>query len=82
MWADFYERLFDFRQIRFFDIEGKLTGLFSKAMTSADGKIRIPINKSAGDKSRIEGRLRDYKGEGILHVGVSRFLQPAQRMAQ
>ena len=67
-WADFYERLFNFRQIRYFDIEGKLTGLFSKALTSPDGKIRIPINESADEKSQIEEYLRDYRGEGIQHV--------------
>jgi 4-hydroxyphenylpyruvate dioxygenase len=69
-WADFYERLFNFRQIRFFNIEGKLTGLLSKAMTSPDGKIRIPINESADDRSQIEEYLRDYKGEGIQHVAL------------
>jgi 4-hydroxyphenylpyruvate dioxygenase len=53
-WADFYERIFNFRQIRYFDIEGKVTGLFSKAMTSPDGKIRIPLNESQDDKSQIE----------------------------
>jgi len=68
VWADFYQRLFNFRQIRYFDIEGKLTGLFSKALTSPDGKIRIPINESADEKSQIEEYLRDYKGEGIQHV--------------
>ena len=67
-WASFYERLFNFRQIRYFDIEGKLTGLFSKALTSPDGKIRIPINESADDRSQIEEYLRDYRGEGIQHV--------------
>ncbi|SMH62065.1 4-hydroxyphenylpyruvate dioxygenase [Azospirillum agricola] len=67
-WAGFYERLFNFRQIRYFDIAGKFTGLFSKALTSPDGKIRIPINESADDKSQIEEYLRDYKGEGIQHV--------------
>ena len=68
VWADFYQRLFNFRQIRFFDIEGKLPGLFSKALTSPDGKIRIPINESADEKSQIEEYLKDYKGEGIQHV--------------
>lgn len=67
-WADFYERLFNFRQIRYFDIAGKLTGLYSKALTSPDGKIRIPINESADDRSQIEEYLRDYRGEGIQHV--------------
>ena len=52
-WAEFYERLFNFREIKYFDIEGKLTGLKSKAMTSPCGKIRIPINESSDDKSQI-----------------------------
>ncbi|HEY1382400.1 MAG TPA: 4-hydroxyphenylpyruvate dioxygenase [Dongiaceae bacterium] len=70
-WAQFYERLFNFREIRYFDIEGKLTGLKSRAMTSPDGKIRIPINESADDKSQIEEYLREYKGEGIQHIAMS-----------
>ena len=69
-WADFYERLFNFREIRYFDIEGKLTGLFSKAMTSPCGKIRIPLNESQDDKSQIEEFLREYKGEGIQHIAL------------
>jgi 4-hydroxyphenylpyruvate dioxygenase len=68
VWADFYQHLFNFRQIRYFDIEGKLTGLFSKALTSPDGKIRIPINESADEKSQIEEYLRAYHGEGIQHI--------------
>jgi 4-hydroxyphenylpyruvate dioxygenase len=69
-WANFYERLFNFREIRYFDIEGKVTGLRSKAMTSPDGKIRIPINESADDKSQIQEYLVDYRGEGIQHVAL------------
>jgi 4-hydroxyphenylpyruvate dioxygenase len=69
-WADFYERVFNFREIRYFDIEGKATGLFSKAMTSPDGKIRIPLNESQDDKSQIEEFLHAYKGEGIQHVAL------------
>jgi 4-hydroxyphenylpyruvate dioxygenase len=69
-WADFYEKVFNFRQIRYFDIEGKLTGLFSKAMTSPDGKIRIPLNESQDDKSQIEEFLQYYRGEGIQHVAL------------
>ncbi len=69
-WANFYERLFNFREIRYFDIEGQLTGLRSKAMTSPDGKIRIPINESADDKSQIQEYLVDYRGEGIQHVAL------------
>jgi 4-hydroxyphenylpyruvate dioxygenase len=69
-WAEFYERLFNFREIRYFDIEGKLTGLFSKAMTSPCGQIRIPLNESQDDKSQIEEFLREYKGEGIQHIAL------------
>jgi 4-hydroxyphenylpyruvate dioxygenase len=69
-WFGFYKKLFNFRQIRFFDIEGKLTGLFSRALTSPCGRIRIPINESADDKSQIEEYLREYRGEGIQHIAV------------
>jgi 4-hydroxyphenylpyruvate dioxygenase len=69
-WADFYERVFNFREIRYFDIEGKVTGLLSKAMTSPDGKIRIPLNESQDDKSQIEEYLHAYNGEGIQHVAL------------
>ena len=63
-WAGFYEKLFNFREVRYFDIEGKLTGLKSRAMTSPDGKIRIPINESSDDKSQIEEYLHAYQGRG------------------
>ena len=69
-WAEFYERLFNFREIRYFDIEGKLTGLKSKAMTSPCGKIRIPINESSDDRSQIVEYLDAYHGEGIQHVAL------------
>ena len=70
VWAEFYSRLFEFREIRYFDIEGKLTGLKSRAMTSPCGKIRIPINESADDKSQIEEYLTAYRGEGIQHIAL------------
>jgi 4-hydroxyphenylpyruvate dioxygenase len=69
-WSDFYARLFNFREIRYFDIEGKLTGLKSRAMTSPCGKIRIPINESSDDKSQIQEYLSAYHGEGIQHVAL------------
>jgi len=69
-WAGFYEKLFNFREIRYFDIEGQKTGLFSRAMTSPCGKIRIPINESQDDKSQIEEYLREYRGEGIQHIAL------------
>ena len=70
-WADFYTNIFNFKEIRYFDIEGKLTGLKSKAMTSPCGKIRIPINESSDDKSQIVEYLNEYRGEGIQHVALS-----------
>ena len=69
-WSSFYTRLFNFREIKYFDIEGKLTGLKSRAMTSPCGKIRIPINESADDKSQIEEFIRQYNGEGIQHIAL------------
>jgi 4-hydroxyphenylpyruvate dioxygenase len=69
-WSSFYERLFNFREIRYFDIEGKLTGLKSKAMTSPCGNIRIPINESSDDKSQIQEYLSAYHGEGIQHIAL------------
>ncbi|HKW52591.1 MAG TPA: 4-hydroxyphenylpyruvate dioxygenase [Stellaceae bacterium] len=70
-WARFYERLFNFREVRYFDIEGKLTGLRSKAMTSPCGKIRIPINESADKHSQIAEYLEAYRGEGIQHIALA-----------
>ena len=70
VWWQFYEKLFNFREIRYFDIEGKLTGLKSRALTSPCGQIRIPINESSDDKSQIEEYLRAYGGEGIQHVAL------------
>ncbi|MGB0360662.1 MAG: 4-hydroxyphenylpyruvate dioxygenase [Endozoicomonas sp.] len=69
-WASFYEDIFNFREIRYFDIEGKLTGLKSRAMTSPCGKLRIPINESSDDKSQIEEYLHQYQGEGIQHIAL------------
>ena len=70
LWAGYYEKLFNFREIRYFSIEGKETGLFSRALTSPCGKIRIPINESQDDKSQIEEYLNEYKGEGIQHIAL------------
>jgi 4-hydroxyphenylpyruvate dioxygenase len=70
VWAGFYEKLFNFKEIRYFSIEGKETGLFSRALTSPCGKIRIPINESQDDKSQIEEYLNEYKGEGIQHIAL------------
>ena len=69
-WADFYERLFNFREIRYFDIKGVKTGLISKAMTAPDGMVRIPLNESSDPKSQINEYLNEYKGEGIQHIAL------------
>ncbi len=67
-WADYYERLFGFREIRYFDIKGAKTGLVSKAMTAPDGIVRIPLNESSDPKSQINEYLDQYHGEGIQHI--------------
>ncbi len=69
-WFRFYGDLFNFREIRFFDIQGKFTGLFSRALTSPCGRIRIPINEDRGETGQIVSYLRKYKGEGIQHIAV------------
>ena len=70
-WAEFYERLFNFREVRYFDIEGQVTGVKSKAMTSPCGKIRIPINEEGNDKpGQIQVYLDMYHGEGIQHIAL------------
>ena len=69
-WFAFYGDLFNFREIRFFDIQGKYTGLYSRALTSPCGKIRIPINEDRGETGQIVSYLRKYNGEGIQHIAV------------
>jgi 4-hydroxyphenylpyruvate dioxygenase len=70
-WAGFYERLFNFREVRYFDIEGQVTGVKSKAMTSPCGKIRIPINEEGNEKQgQIQEYLNQYHGEGIQHIAL------------
>jgi 4-hydroxyphenylpyruvate dioxygenase len=70
-WSEFYERLFNFREIRYFDIEGQATGVKSKAMTSPCGKIRIPINEEGNEKAgQIQEYLDKYRGEGIQHIAL------------
>jgi 4-hydroxyphenylpyruvate dioxygenase len=71
VWAQFYEKLFNFREIRYFDIKGKMTGLTSRALTSPCGKIRIPINEPSDTKSQIQEYLDAYHGEGIQHIALS-----------
>ncbi|MBZ0217635.1 MAG: 4-hydroxyphenylpyruvate dioxygenase [Fimbriimonadaceae bacterium] len=71
-WAKYYEKIFNFRELRHFDIKGQHTGLFSKAMTAPDGKIRIPLNEEASNSSgQIEEYLMAYNGEGIQHIALA-----------
>ena len=71
-WAEFYERLFNFQEIRYFDIKGEYTGLKSRALTAPDGKIRIPLNEEGEDgKGQIEEYLLEHRGEGIQHIALS-----------
>ena len=70
IWFKFYGELFNFKEIRFFDIEGKFTGLLSRALTSPCGRIRIPINEDRGETGQIVEYLKRYKGEGIQHIAV------------
>lgn len=70
-WYAFYKNIFNFEEVRYFDIEGKLTGLKSRALISPCRKIRIPLNESADDKSQIEEFLQDFKGEGIQHIALA-----------
>ena len=70
-WASFYERLFNFREVKYFDIEGQVTGVKSKAMTSPCGKIRIPINEEGKENpGQIQEYLDSYHGEGIQHIAM------------
>jgi len=70
-WAGFYEKIFNFREIRYFDIKGEYTGLTSKAMTAPDGLIRIPLNEEASKSTgQIEEFLMQYNGEGIQHIAL------------
>ena len=70
-WARFYERIFNFREVRFFDIKGEYTGLKSRAMAAPDGKIRIPLNEEATQGGQIEEFLMAYNGEGIQHIAFA-----------
>lgn len=70
-WAEFYHRLFNFREIRYFDIQGQKTGLKSRALVSPCGKIRIPINEPVDRQSQVQEYLEAYRGEGIQHIALA-----------
>jgi 4-hydroxyphenylpyruvate dioxygenase len=69
-WGGYYEKLFNFREIKYFDIKGAKTGLVSRAMTAPDGIVRIPLNESDDPKSQINEYLDEYHGEGIQHIAL------------
>jgi len=71
-WGSFYEKIFNFREIRYFDIQGEYTGLTSRAMTAPDGLIRIPLNEESGQRGgQIEEFLMQFNGEGIQHIALA-----------
>ncbi len=70
-WADFYQQIFNFREIRYFDIQGRFTGLVSRALSSPCNKIKIPLNESKDEHSQIEEFLHEFHGEGIQHIALS-----------
>ncbi len=70
-WSDFYEKVFNFREVRYFDIKGKSTGLLSKAMRSPCSLFSVPINEPTGEKSQIQEYLNEYKGSGIQHIALT-----------
>jgi len=70
-WAKYYEKIFNFKEVRYFDIQGKKTGLISRAMSSPCGLIKIPLNESKDSESQIEEFLHQYNGEGIQHIALS-----------
>lgn len=71
IWYEYYQRLFNFKQIRFFNIKGQQTGLISRAIASPDGKIKIPLNESTDQNSQIEEFIHDFHGEGIQHMALT-----------
>lgn len=70
-WSDFYEKIFNFREVRYFDIKGKSTGLLSKAMRSPCSLFCVPINEPTDGKSQIQEYLDEYKGSGIQHIALT-----------
>lgn len=72
-WVQFYEDIYGFKQVRYFDIKGMKTGLFSKVVCSYNREIIIPINEpddSAG-YSQIQEYLDEHKGEGVQHIAMT-----------
>jgi 4-hydroxyphenylpyruvate dioxygenase len=69
-WCDFYGKIFNFKEVRYFDIKGLKTGLISKVMVSPGYKVMIPINEPSDKKSQIQEYLDVYKGSGIQHIAL------------
>ena len=70
IWADFYMKIFNFHEIRFFNIQGSITGLISRALSSPCGNINIPLNEATDNDSQIEEFIREFHGEGIQHIAL------------
>ena len=81
-WCSFYEKIFNFQNVRYFDIKGTRTGLISKVMVSPGYKVMIPINEPSDGKSQIQEYLDEYQGSGIQHIAflVSNAIHTVEEM--
>lgn len=68
LWSDFYKNIFEFTDVRYFDIRGLQTGLTSYALKSPCETFCIPINEAKESKSQINEYLEEYNGPGIQHL--------------
>ena len=88
LWCEFYSKVFNFTERRYFDIKGAKTGLLSKVMKSPCDTISIPINEPSpdekGKKSQIQEYLDEYHGAGIQHIALlTKCMVPAiERLKQ
>lgn len=70
-WADFYGRIFGFREVYYLNARGRATGFRTRALRSACGKICIPINEPTDRHSQIQEYIDEYGGEGVQHLAFS-----------
>ena len=70
VWSNFYERIGNFREIRYFDIEGKLTGLHSRAMTAPAAKFAFPSTNLPTTSPRSRSICVSTRG-GIQHIAMA-----------
>ena len=68
--ANWYRDVFDFQVEQTFDIQTQTSGLASKALVSACGKIRFNINEPSSSNSQIQEFLDLNHGAGIQHIAL------------